>query len=169
MEQPSTVSDYFDAVDDYFDKQYREDQSFRLAFKSKRPVEILESKSPAAAGAADAKDKEEKPQGKAVASSFLKLAPVVSVNRDGSTKGRLKVGSVLDIGDYCSLYQRCGIDTEGKVTVKGDLDEMVPGLQLKAKFEVNTLAPAAEDVVEFESSYARGDLHQRCHRPRREW
>jgi hypothetical protein len=133
-----TMGDYFEGVDGFFEKGFREDAKLSLAAKSTKYA------------------------GAVGESPSLKVSPAFAVDHDGNTVGKFKVGCSAT-SRLCQLNQRLAIRTDGVVTAKlglvGQEREDGQSVEADAQVDINTVAPPTEDVASVELRYNRADAY----------
>ncbi|KAG5494041.1 hypothetical protein JKF63_01875 [Porcisia hertigi] len=178
MEAPKTLNNYLSLVDDFFRKTFRENSCFFMALKSRQysesilgvnmfakeaaamsadatAIPSMESRSkPTSAGAPSLS---EAPQ--TSISNFLSISPRMSLRRDGSAEGKMKVAYEFAVPRVCRLHQALTLNSRGAVTVAGNVKELLEGLTVGARGSVNTIMPASEDVTSCHIHYQRGDKY----------
>jgi hypothetical protein len=130
-----TLGDIFDATDGFFVKRFRDDVSVRLSVTSLVDFEDADYQ--------------------------LKFSPRLSINKDGSTTGKVKFGFTA-LADPFQFYQRVAIDNHGVLKAKIDVeggDEGGHGMKCGAAVEINTVKPPTEDSISATVEYSRKDSY----------
>ena len=173
MEQPQQLDDYFDIVSDFIDKTFRDDAKVFVSVKSSQrsTMRFFETNQadqliPTPRKKKAAADDDKKPDGTAATSTAagttvhtVRFTPRMILRNDGTSYGKLKLGCRADISNICNLYQRVFVGTDGLTTFALDVDNLVEGLLLKTKFDINTIEMAAEDRTTAEVEFQRSDFY----------
>ncbi|EPY24833.1 hypothetical protein AGDE_12149 [Angomonas deanei] len=152
MESPKTLNGYFLVVDDHFRKTFRDDCSLFLALKT---FQVSQGVRAAADEEKAAKEKSESQ----IRNSFVLFSPRMIFKKDGTALGKVKISFGLDVPHVCDVEQKIMVDTEGAATGVLLVRNLVEGLLVKGRAQVNAIAPASQDVTGITLHYQPSDFY----------
>ncbi|EKG05129.1 hypothetical protein TCSYLVIO_003802 [Trypanosoma cruzi] len=171
MNPPSKLGEFFGIVDDFFKKTFRDDSRVFVAVKSRQYSESFPGKqlfftapppSPLESGKTDAQTPATAQETAAIASkkeNYMTFSPRLTINKDGTGFGKVKLGCGLCIQRVCRFEQGLTLTSRGVVATNVKLIDLLEGLELKGRVSVNTIAPASEDVSVATIDYQRRDFY----------
>eukprot|EP00796_Vickermania_ingenoplastis_P007337 gene7337-5171_t len=174
MEPPKNLKEHFTVVDDFFKKTFRQDSALFIGLKTVQYADSAPLEEVAAA-AAEAQAPEggnavlSTTQGPLVVklphrnkhtsgSNFFALSPRLQFLPSGEAVGKVKITCGVVVPKICQVEQGVLLSSNGMVTARLKVNELLEGLELGGHLSVNTLASAAADASVVNFSYQRSDM-----------
>ena len=140
----STVDAYFSAVNDFFEKTFRDETKLFLSIRADQDGGPVLQHGTSTTGSSTAPSN----------SNSLFISPRLVINNDGSTYGKFKLGGKLDVDGMADVNLRVIVDTHGKITSKLDVDKTrFENIAFKGSVELNAIEPPSKDLVSVELEY----------------
>lgn len=170
MEPAGTFNGYFELVDDFFTKTFRDDCTLFLSMETRQYSSVVEEE-PLIGGGATA-NAEAKPapsdsllpgaklaQDAKEGSNYVAFSPRMALRRDGSALGKVKLLCGFRVPSVCLCEQGLILNSEGVVAGTMKLKNLIDGLTVGGCAAVNMIAPASEDVTAVNVRYHHKDFY----------
>lgn len=166
MIPPAKLNDFFNIVDDFLKKTFRDESFLFAAVKSRQysesfPGEQLFFTSPPSATTDQPSDENLQAGGGELrkTQNFMYFSPRLIFNRDGGYHGKVKLHSGVHVPQVCRFEQGIAVNSEGLASGSVKVSDLLEGMEVKGRLAVNTIAPPSKDVWSVAMDYQRRDFY----------